>query len=64
MWKAQYNKAGRLWFLGVDVQENPGGFSRLAYQASPHDVVMSGISRAGSWHHVISYCGRCGIRDL
>ena len=24
-WKAQYNKAGRLWFLGVDVQENPGG---------------------------------------
>ena len=25
MWKAQYNKAGRLWFWGVDVQENPGG---------------------------------------
>ena len=24
-WKAQYNKAGRLWFSGVDVQENPGG---------------------------------------
>ena len=24
-WKAQYNKAGRLWFWGVDVQENPGG---------------------------------------
>ena len=24
-WEAQYNKAGRLWFLGVDVQENPGG---------------------------------------
>ena len=24
-WKAQYSKAGRLWFWGVDVQENPGG---------------------------------------
>ena len=24
-WKAQYNKAGRLWFWGVDVQENPEG---------------------------------------
>ena len=24
-WKAQYIKAGRLWFWGVDVQENPGG---------------------------------------
>ena len=24
-WKAQYNKAGRLWFWGVDAQENPGG---------------------------------------
>ena len=23
-WKAQYNKAGRLWFWGVDAQENPG----------------------------------------
>ena len=24
-WKAEYNKAGRLWFWGIDVQENPGG---------------------------------------
>ena len=23
-WKAQYNKAGQLWFWGLDVQENPG----------------------------------------
>ena len=24
-WKAQYNKAGRLWFWGVDVQEHLQG---------------------------------------
>ena len=24
-WKAQYNKAGRLWFVGVDAQENSWG---------------------------------------
>ena len=29
MWKAQYNKAGRLWFWGVDVQENSGGTLKL-----------------------------------
>ena len=44
MWKAQYNKAGRLWFWGVDVQENPGGTpearSRLCVLSGflPHDL--------------------------
>ena len=43
-WKAQYDKAGRLRFWGVDVQENPGGTpearSRLCVLSSflPHDL--------------------------
>ena len=38
-WKAQYNKAGRLWFFGVDVQENPGGTP----EARSHLCVLSGF---------------------
>ena len=43
-WNAQYNNAGRLWFWGVDVQENPGGTpetrSRLLRMSGflPHDL--------------------------
>ena len=43
-WKAQYDKAGRLCFLGVDVQENSGGTpevgSRLCVLLGflPHDL--------------------------
>ena len=54
-WKAQYNKAGRLWFLGVDVQENPRG----APEARSHLCVCQasclmtfatgGIPHAGPW---------------
>ena len=53
-WKAQYNKVGRLWFWGVDVQENPGGTP----EARSHLCVclasflmtfaMGGIPHAGS----------------
>ena len=38
-WKAQYNKAGRLWFWGVDVQENPGGTP----EARSYLCVLSGF---------------------
>ena len=38
-WKAQYNKAGRLWFLGVDVQENPGG----TLEAGSRLCILSGF---------------------
>ena len=38
-WKAQYNKAGRLWFGGVDVQENPGGTP----EARSHLCVLLGF---------------------
>ena len=53
-WKAQYNKAGRLLFWGVDAQENPGGTpearSRLCVcQASfLMTFAMGGIPHAGS----------------
>ena len=53
-WTAQYNKEGRLWFWGVDVQENPGGTP----EARSHLCVclasflmtfaMGGIPHAGS----------------
>ena len=55
-WKAQYNKAGRLWFWGVDVQENPGGtpepdhtfaFCRVSFLMT---FAMGGIPHAGSRH--------------
>ena len=57
-WKAQYNKAGRLWFWGVDAQENPGGtpeaISRLC--VCPDSFLMTsatgGIPHAGSWQAV------------
>ena len=55
-WKAEYNKAGRLWFWGIDVQENPGGTpearSRLCIsQASFLMTFATGrIPHAGSWH--------------
>ena len=48
-WKAQYNNASRLWFLGVDVQENPGGTpearSRLCVLSGflPHDLPWAGF---------------------
>ena len=43
--------------FGVDAQtEDPlRDLTRLAHQASPHDLVMGGISRAGSRQQSISY---------
>ena len=54
-WKAHYNKAGRLWFLGVDVQENPGGTpevrSRLCVCLASFLITFAtgGIPHVGSW---------------
>ena len=53
-WKAQYNKAGWLWFWGVDVQENPGGTpearSRLWFCRASFLMTFAtgGIPHAGS----------------
>ena len=53
-WKAQYNKAGRLWFWGVDVQENPGGTLKPdhVFAFCPASFLMTfamgGIPHAGS----------------
>ena len=55
-WKAQYNKAGRLWFWGVDAQENPGGTSearsRLCVCQASFLMIFAtgGIPHAGSQH--------------
>ena len=55
-WEAQYNKAGRLWFLGVDVQENPGGApeARSCLCVCQASFLMTfatgGIPLAGSRH--------------
>ena len=57
-WTAQYNKEGRLWFWGVDVQENPGGTpearSRLCVCLASFlmTFAMGGIPHAGSRHWI------------
>ena len=57
-WKAQYNKAGRLQFWGVDAQENPGRTpeARSCLCVCPDSFFMSfatgGIPQAGSWQAV------------
>ena len=45
--RAQSNKVGRLWFLGVDAQEYPGGLLRLdpafAYAEPPSSWTLSWV---------------------
>ena len=53
--KAEYNKAGILWFLEVDAQENPRGTheARSRLQVCQTSFLMTfvtgGIPHAGSW---------------
>ena len=57
-WKAEYNKAGRLWFWGVDAQENPRGTSEarsclwVCQTSFLITLVTGGIPHAGSWQAV------------
>ena len=66
-WKAQYNKAGRLWFWGVDIQENPEGSpearSRLCVcLASFLTTFATGrIPHAGS-RHISSLCAYISLK--
>ena len=62
-WKAQYNKAGGLWFWGVDIQENPEtqgeplkpdhafAFCRASFLMT---FAMGRIPHAGSRHFLVN----------
>ena len=53
-WKAQYNKAGKLLYLGVEAQENPEGTPETRIRLCICQVsflitcAMDGILNAGS----------------